>query len=218
MAPRQRSSGAGLALVAAVVLVGFLALRSLPTEPIPPGPSPSTSPSAVSIASDLATPAPTPTQTPEPTPTLEPVAALSDDGVFRLEIAAESPVVPAGDPINIATWLTYVGPRAVVEFGHADPAVGFSIRQLDGPEQMSGVGSDVCLITRQARGDRVAVPFVKGGQIRGIFDEAWFRDPQLHLPAGRWEVLASLEVDIPPCDGGGTTHRLHAGVTVTVTP
>lgn len=216
--PRSGGAGAGLGLIAVLLIVGFVVLRPRGPDPIPPVPSSPPSPVAIATEPARPEPTPTPTPTPEPTPTIDPIAAVSDDGVFRLEIITPTSVVAAGDPIAITTFLTYVGPLPVVQYGHGDPAVSFTIAQLDGTEQMTGLVADVCQVDRQTRGDRIPVAFVKAGEVRGIFDEAWYRDRTLRLPAGTWQIVAALEAYIPECALDADIHRNRAGVTVTVTP
>jgi hypothetical protein len=205
---RQRSAGAGLglALVAALVVVAFLVLRPGSTNPVPPAPS--SIPSTVALGSEP--PGPTITATPTPTPTLEPVAAVAEDGVFRLEIAAPQADYTTTDAIRPSARLSYIGPKFAIVYGHASPAVYFTIQQLDGSAEMGGGADDLCELTTLPRDDPAVVPFAKAGQIGLGFDLAWFRDPVLRLPAGTWRIGVSFEGTIPACEIGSETHRLTA--------
>ena len=160
------------------------------------------------------------------TPT--PVAGLVDkavedvarDGTFELHLSAPRATVPAGLPVTPITTITYVGPAAAITFGSSDPAVVFSVEQLDGPHHAGGGASDVCASTTLQRGVPDNVPF---GKVGGFSDDepdaawlrAYFMDPLLHLPAGSWRITAELEAFVPSC--GGLKHRLRASIVVAIT-
>jgi hypothetical protein len=102
-----------------------------------------------------------------------------------------------------------------VEYGHASPAVFFTIEQLDGDAQMTGGADDVCNVDTVGRDEPVEIPFGKSGQIGLGFDVAWFRDPVLRLPAGTWRISAHFEGSVPACESGGDYHELQdSGVVV----
>lgn len=165
-------------------------------------------PSTVAISSEP--PSPTIAPTPTPTPTLEPVSAVADDGVFRLEIGIPQVDYATTDPIRPSARLSYIGAQDAVVYGHASPAVYFTIQQLDGSAQMGGGADDLCELTTLRRDQPAVVAFAKAGQIGLGFDLAWFRDPVLRLPAGTWRIGVSFEGTIPACDIGSETHRLAA--------
>jgi hypothetical protein len=196
--------------VAALVVVAVLVLRPGATSPLPPAQS--SIPSAVALTSEPPSPtiAPTPTPRPTPTPTVDPVSAVADDGVFRLEIAIPQVDDATTDAIRPSARLSYIGPRDAIVYGHASPAVYFTIQQLDGAAQMGGGADDLCELTTLPRNEPAIVPFTKAGQIGLGFDLAWFRDPVLRLPAGTWRIGVSFEGTIPACDIGSETHRLTA--------
>jgi hypothetical protein len=151
---------------------------------------------------------------PEPEPSVAP--SIVEDGTFRLEISTARKDYLASDPLEFSATLTYLGPDASVTFGHGDPAVGFSIEQLDGPEVMSGLTADVCLSTTLARGQPLQVPFGRSGGVQGIFTEEWYRAPEVHLPPGIWRISAMLEAYIPECSLQAEVHRPRADVVIIV--
>jgi hypothetical protein len=73
-----------------------------------------------------------------------------------------------------------------------------------------------------ARATPLRAPFAKSGGFTGADPDAtiwraYFADPALHLPAGRWQVTASAAFYTG--DGcSGQAHGLDASVTVVVLP
>ena len=65
--------------------------------------------------------------------------------------------------IEPVATLTYLGPIDPVEYGHSDPAVFFTIEQLDGSAQMTGGAADSCNVTTIGRDEAVKLPFHKAG-------------------------------------------------------
>ena len=161
------------------------------------------------------TPAPLPSAVPTAEPP-GPIPVASDDESFRLELTIPRDAYTTEDAIEPVATLTYLGPQDLTSFGHSDPAVGFSIRQLDGDAQMTGIAADSCTVTRISQNEPVTFAFRKSGQVGLGFNEAWFGDPVLRLPPGTWRISAWFEGDIPPCDPSGTTHRLRVDRVITV--
>ena len=60
--------------------------------------------------------------------------------------------------------------------------------------------------------------FAKSGEIsedpRTGFDLAWFRQPQLRLPAGHWSIIATFDGYLGAC--GGERHQVSPAVEVEV--
>jgi hypothetical protein len=142
-----------------------------------------------------------------PVPSDGPVSDVVDDGMFRLELTTPSGVYGPNDAIKPVAQLRYVGANRSVTYGHGDPAVAFTIEEIGGDRQMTGLVADVCLSTTLQRGQRLTLPFQKGGQVGLGFDEIWFHDPVLKLPPGTWRVSARLEAYIPECGLDADIHE-----------
>jgi hypothetical protein len=166
-----------------------------PAVPTPPSVEPSVEPSL-------------------PSPSDGPVTADDEDGLFRLELTTPSGRYRTDEPISPSAALTYLGPDANLTFGHADPAVFFTIEEVGGGRQMTGGADDVCSHTTLERGVPVLIPFQKGGQIGLGFEMDWFADPVLRLPAGTWRIGVRLEAAIPDC--GQDIRELRAENVITV--
>jgi hypothetical protein len=184
-----------------------------PIETGAPSPSAATespTPSAVQSPS-------TSTEPTAPMPSDGPVTGRTDDGIFRLELTTPSGIYGPTDAITPVARLTYVGPDPAVTFGHSDPAVFFTIEEVDGRgRQMTGGANDVCLSTTIRRDVPSTIPFHKSGQTDLGFDLAWFQDPVLRLPAGTWRIRVRLEAYVPECGADSDVHQPIAKNVITV--
>ena len=185
--------GHGLELDNVIVVVG----NEPSSNPLPTAPAPTPR---------LASATPTSTVEPSPSPTSTPLPA--GDGSFRLELTIPKDTYATDEVIEPVATLTYLGPADRVAYGHASPAVFFTIEQLDGDAQMTGGADDVCNVDTIGRAEPIHIPFHKSGQIGLGFDVAWFRDPVLRLPPGRWRISAQFEGSVPACESGGHYHEL----------
>jgi hypothetical protein len=165
----------------------------------------------IEVVADGAPTAPATTPT-EPSPSEHPNAG---DPNFSLRLDLPKATYATDEAIEPVATLTYLGPDELISYGHSDPAVFFTIEQVDGDAQMTGGAADSCTVTQLARGHSVQVPFDKSGQIGLGFDQAWFRDLVLRLPPGVWRI-AVREGGIPACEAGGVIHRLAATREITV--
>jgi hypothetical protein len=164
-----------------------------------PSPSPIVAPSPSITASS-----------PEPTANTDPVSRSVDDGVFQLTLTTPQGTSGPEDAIQPIAAVTYLGPSAETTMYHASSPVGFRIDEIGGTRQMGGAMALPCLHTAARKDMPLPYPFEKAGMIGQGFDEAWYRDPVLHLPVGVWRIRAYLDIDLT--DGtttcGGTHHHL----------
>jgi hypothetical protein len=90
----------------------------------------------------------------------------------------------------------------------------FSLVQLEGGDAvMSGGQTLPCLSYALGPEEPLVWPFQKGGEIDPPFDHAFYGDPELHLPHGRWEVRAVLDYGYPGC---GNTQELAVSISLAV--
>lgn len=155
-----------------------------------------------------------------PPASAEPPTAGVRDAAFGLTLAVARATYAPGDPIAVSAAYTYLGPKEIETAFHAAQAIGFRIDEIGGGRRMEGGMDMPCLSTDVVRGRPVPVPFVKSGAISEVpgvgFDRAWYEDPVLSLPAGRWLIVAALDVDLGGC--GGERHSLEAAVEIAVEP
>jgi hypothetical protein len=86
---------------------------------------------------------------------------------------------------------------------------------------MPAAGAGPCIQSTWDRGKAVAAPFFKSGGFSdrdpdAAFFRAYFRDPLLRLPAGRYEIHAVTDYLGAQC--AGPIHTLDASVTIDVLP
>lgn len=149
-----------------------------------------------------------------------PVADEADDGSFRLKIRADSARYRQDQPIHVTATLVFLGPGdRIVAYASGSGLVGFSLEQLDGPLDMSGVSTSDCAPHELRRGQEIEFPFKKSGAYspddpNAGFWRTYLSDPQLRLPRGRWRIEATASLYIGEC--GGPEHQLRGAVTVQV--
>jgi hypothetical protein len=138
--------------------------------------------------------------TAEPNP---PAAAQARNGDIVLTLSSPKTTWTTDEAIEIAATINYVGELAEVDLHGGGGPIVFSLRQLSGGDAVLGGGQDLpCLTYPVKRNDPLEFPFAKSGAVDDSrpFDRAFFDDPVLRLPAGRWEVVAWLQYGIGECD------------------
>lgn len=125
-----------------------------------------------------------------------PVEVTDSDAEFRLTIIAPRTIYRSDEPIEVRATLTYIGPAAVAEVaGSGSGVVGFRLEDLEGPLDQEPISTSDCVPHHFARGVALQVPFQKSGgwsadDANAAFWKAFFDDPVLRLPAGRWRITA----------------------------
>lgn len=107
------------------------------------------------------------------------------------------------------TTLTWTGDAPIgTTWGPADGPVSFSFTELTGQRAMGGADLDGCFPKEFPRGQAIQIPYRKGeGRVDfgpPAFHDAWFADPALHLPPGRWRLQVLVNGSLAPgCDRAG---------------
>lgn len=145
---------------------------------------------------------------------------------FDLRISTDQEQVVEGEPIVITTTLGYTGPfknRQASVTGPSGSLVAFRVKQIGGPVDSGPGWGAQCWQHRFAPGEVIEIPFEKsGGYDRegplAEFWEDWFEDPELRLPAGRFEITAILHHGAPGSRCAGAHRTLAASVAIEVVP
>ena len=243
MAPsRGPSLAAPLVVIVAVALIAILgtvggitfapaslAPTLLGSSPIPAGPIDASPPSSP-VASAGIPPSPTassPVASSNGSPLHGPPlsANVTNDG-FKLVMTVDHDRYRAGQPIRLTTTLSYTGPTAKARLwtNSAPGLVGFDVVQVDGPLLMPGGGTADCVRMSMTSGETRAIAFSKIGgwsnddPFAGFYD-SYYRDPQLRLPAGTWQISAKSGFTIGGSDcGAGHAADLRTGLQIVVEP
>lgn len=150
-----------------------------------------------------------------------PVRAEARDRGLLLTISAPRQVWGAGQPIEVSSEFSYLGPGAKEVWGPGPgPHVGFDVVELTGDRKMQAAWLLACqswLMTRLP----ITTPFHKGGGYSAddpdaAFYRQFFADPEFRLPAGRWQITATAPFSLGPDSCGGPPINLRASVTLTV--
>lgn len=170
-----------------------------------------------------------PTGIPTLLPTVAPTASYGavettvTDGLFRLTAHADQATYRTGEAIGMHAVVTFLGPAATFPAsGSGSGLVNFDVQQLDGPLAIQGTWTADCGQHPAFVADQPQTfPFTKSGAINSSastdFWNSYFADPLMHLPAGRWRLVAEAEISGVDCSLS-TEHHLTATVEVTVLP
>jgi hypothetical protein len=172
-------STAAVAVVLAVLFIGQLPDRSVGDA----------TPSPSAVGSSLAP---------------GPISASARDGDFVLTLSSPRSVWTTEDAIEITAILSYDGDEAEVAIGGACGPIAFDLVQVAGGSAEMGYAQCEPYISYPLGPDMPLVrPFEKSGELRDEppFDRAFFEDPELHLPPGRWSASAILDFDYPQGSG-----------------
>ena len=157
--------------------------------------------------------------------TAPPASAEATEGDFRLELVVQQERYRAGQPIIADVALTYVGAQpSVTLWGSGTGVVGTRLRQLDGDISHGWTATTDCHAYEVEREVPLRRPFGKSGSFDAdgplaTFYEAYFRDPLLRLPPGRWEITAVTGFTIGGDDCGvGPGGDLEVSVEIVVEP
>jgi hypothetical protein len=183
-------------------------------------------PLAVVLAACATTPPPaspaTPTaQSTDAGATPGPVTVTDADGRFRLDFQLPRRSFTEGEAIEGTAVLSLLGPgKGQVGASGGGPIV-FGIREITGTRQIGPASRASCGLFPIGEGAPITSGIVKSGGWNGedanaAFFEAFFRDPELHLPAGTWEITAYASFSEGDC--GPNPHELHAPIRIEVAP
>jgi hypothetical protein len=192
MATRRPRWLAGLAAAAALAIVVVVAACG--QAPAPTGSRPAPSAPSTPLALDPSEPGG------------QPIVVEGRDAGFALTLRIGSDAVDAGAPIDVAAVLAWEGAdqRASI-WGSGGGPVSFGLEQVDGDIRIDAVMTADCAQHEYTRGVPVAIPFRKSGGFpdddpNADFYRAFFADPVLRLPAGRWRVRATASGYLVPCE------------------
>jgi hypothetical protein len=155
--------------------------------------------------------------TPSQSPVARPAVGAERDDRFELRLQSARSSFRSTEPIEPVAFVTYSGPADTVVY-HAASMVGFRIEEIGGTRSMGGGMDTPCLQTPMAAGQTVSIPFEKAGVVAENpaegFDAAWYQDPVLRLPPGRWRVIAYLSASLGDC--GGESHEFETSIEIAV--
>jgi hypothetical protein len=161
---------------------------------------------------------------PAPTPSAqgaaEPVIAIDEQGLFRLELELPKATYAAGEPIEGVARLWFAGPGVIEVAGSGSGLIGFTLLDVDRNRGLGFAMTGDCV----AYSLDAANPYTAGLIKSGAFDsqtpehawiEAFLSDPVYRLPAGTYEIGASASFLGKGCEL--PTTELSAAVRITVT-
>ncbi len=146
---------------------------------------------------------------PDPVDAPVPIGIRAENQGFLLQVSLPSQAFASADAIPVTTTLTWTGPAARASiWGSGSGPVEFLITEVGGGRRsMGGAMTADCRPSSYPRGVPVDVPLVKSGGYSGddpnaAFYQAWYADPVLRLPAGRWQLRVTAIGFLAPCAAG----------------
>jgi hypothetical protein len=125
---------------------------------------------------------------------------------FILEVRLPSAAYAPEDAIPLGATVTWTGePGRGRIWGSGMGPVSYFFTEVGGAKRvMGGAMTADCTMKEFAAGVPTAVPLRKSGawtdkDPNGPFYQAWFKDPLLHLPTGRWHVSVTLGGYLAQC-------------------
>ena len=148
------------------------------------------------------------------------IPGMGIQGATSMRIASD--VVDAGAPIDVTTSLMWTGPKpAATIWGSGSGPVSFGLEEVDGDIVIGGIQTLDCAPHDYAHLVPVATPYSKSGGFteedpNADFYKAYFADPVLRLPAGKWKVTASAGGYLAPCEMDAPTVGINLEATILV--
>ncbi|HUQ79232.1 MAG TPA: hypothetical protein VM427_10240 [Patescibacteria group bacterium] len=137
---------------------------------------------------------------------------------FVLEVRLPSQTFATTDAIPVRTTLTWTGaPGGGRIWGSGSGPVSFTFNELGGAGRtMGGAMTADCGMKEFPAGVPTEITVAKSGGWTGedpnaAFYQAWYKDPALHLPAGRWQMRVSVGGFLAPCEMGARTIEASVG-------
>lgn len=146
--------------------------------------------------------------------------ASTKDELFQLSIYLDKDTYASDEVIFCYATLEYIGEEDSITIYSSDPLVGFGIR--DDKLFHGEYGRDTILMeTTFRKGHVVKYDFSKSGGWSGDdpnakFYEEFYRDPNLILPAGEYEISAEINCSLDRDDIAGSEYSQFIAVNIKV--
>jgi hypothetical protein len=156
-------------------------------------------------------------------PDASPPTAIAEGQGFVLAMAVPTDRFALGQAIDVRTTLTWTGaaPNGTI-WGSGMGPVGFLFQELTGRKRsIGGVMTADCSRHSYDRGVATAIRLGKSAAWSADDPDAAFfqefaADPVLHLPAGRWRIIADLSGFLAQCDANAPGISLKAALEIEV--
>lgn len=151
-----------------------------------------------------------------------PPSSTVRSGDFTLTISADKAVYAPGEPMEVVAELVYDGEAEAVQLSGVEHLIaGFGARQLNGPLFMEADWNLPGVCHELRPGEPITRSYAKSAgwssdDPSAGFYEQWVTDPELWLPAGRWQVDAIADFSIGDCGTAGERVRLEATIELLV--
>ena len=161
---------------------------------------------------------PAPSVVAETLPAGPPIAS-DVGGRFRLDFALPKRSFTEAEAIEGLATLSVLGPGVGKIGASGGGPIQFGIREVTGHREMGPASQADCQLFPIGDGSPITSEIVKSGGFSGDDPDAgfytdFFADPELHLPAGTWDIAAYASFSEGDCDPN--PHNLSAPVRIEV--
>ncbi len=145
----------------------------------------------------------------------------TEDGPFSFELVMPHLTWHTTDPISGTAILGFDGEEPTTIYGSSEGVIAFSYEEVGGDRQVDWVMTADCGPHLLDPATPISVGLSKSGAVSGDEPDAGFlrtflADPEIHLPAGTWDIHAvAVFSETPDCTDGSHTIQLTQRVTVT---
>ena len=148
------------------------------------------------------------------------LVANTEDELFRLAIYLDQDTYSSGEVVFCYATLEYIGEKDSITVYSGDPMLGFGIKD---DKLFPGGYSvyDILMPTTLWKGQVVRYDFSKSGGWSGddpnaSFYEQFYRDPNLILPPGEYEISAEMNCSLDQNDTLGSKYSQGVSVKIKV--
>jgi hypothetical protein len=153
-------------------------------------------------------------------PSPAPPSARTVDGSFTLTFEMAKSAWAPSEAIQGSATLSYAGSGRLELWSSGAGPLNFGYAEVGGNRNMGPAWTADCKQASIEPGSPIASALGKSGGWNGEdpnapFYRSFFADPQVHLPAGDWDVTAVASFSEGAC--GGVQHELKATIRIHVT-
>jgi hypothetical protein len=146
-------------------------------------------------------------------------SSVSTDGNYKLELVLPRLTWNVGDPISGTAILSLTDSQPTKVTG-ASELIAFAFDEVGGIRHVAPIWAQSCVLYALDPATPQSVALDKSGAFQGNepdadFLRSFFADPEIHLPAGTWDITAIASFSEGSC--GAPTHTIQATVRIHIT-
>lgn len=147
--------------------------------------------------------------------------SITEDDPFQLQLVLPRLTWTASEPITGMAILAYRGEETTTIYGSASGVIAFTFDEVNGSRHVDAEMDAACAPHALDPATPINVDLFKSGMVTGNESDAdflrsFFADPEIHLPAGTWDIMASANFFEGEGCGAGQ-HNMRTSIRIAVT-